>query len=522
MLVSLVATVVAGCDPGGGYVPIEGQSSIDEEIARPEGWTEETHGNKAEPNYEVVFPQDMVNQIKITISPENWKVMQSNMAELFGAPGTQQQGGQPGVGGARPEAGILPDRGGFIPGTGNVTQGRLPGFGGELPDGGVAPDVRPQGIPGLADMTPENPAWIPATIEFNGLTWTNVGVRYKGNSSLRSGWSSDTLKLPLKLDFDEFEDEYPEIDNQRFYGFKQLSMSNSFSDSTYMHDALAADILADAGLVAAETAWYEVIIDYGDGPVNLGLYIMIEAIDDTVIDRYFSDDSGNIYEADGSGVSLAQGTLTQIESSFQKENNEVEADWSDIEELYKILHSTSRTSDRVAWRENLESVFDVDFFLEWLSISAIIQHWDTYGSMSHNFYLYHDPATGLLTWISWDHNQVLAGGGMGARAGRVVAGIRAGSTLSLNRNEVTQQWPLVRFLLDDPVYYDLYIEYLEEMISGAFNPDILSGKCQEMEKLIAPYIAGSDQSAFESAVQELINRIHERYQTTADFLESER
>ena len=53
--------------------------------------------------------------------------------------------------------------------------------------------------------------WVPATIEFEGNTWTNVGVRYKGNSSLTSGWRGGTLKLPLKLDFDEFEDHHPEM-----------------------------------------------------------------------------------------------------------------------------------------------------------------------------------------------------------------------------------------------------------------------------------------------------------------------
>ena len=39
-----------------------------------------------------------------------------------------------------------------------------------------------------------------------------------------------SYKLPFKLDFDEFEDTYPEIDDQRFYGFKQLSFSSNCSD----------------------------------------------------------------------------------------------------------------------------------------------------------------------------------------------------------------------------------------------------------------------------------------------------
>jgi spore coat protein H len=500
-LVSLIVVAMTGCGKSGESTPAATQSltagqssSASEQTTRPEGWADETHGNNVEPKYEVVFPQDKVNQIKITIAPDDWEAMQANMTELFGAKGTGQPGGGP-AGGGIPRMGDLP------PGAGDFPQ-----RGGAFP-GAAAP---PGGLPRIKS---ENPMWVPATIEFKGLNWTNVGVRYKGNSSLRSGWNSGTLKLPLKLDFDEFEDEYPGIENQRFYGFKQLSLSNAFGDSTYMHDAIAADLLAEAGLVAAETAYYEVIMDYGEGPVNLGLYVMIEVIDDTVIDRLFGSDLGNIYEGDGSGVSLAPGTFDRIEKSFLKENNEQEADWSDIEELYNVLHSEERTSDPEAWRESLESVFDVGVFLEWLAISAIIQNWDTYGSMSHNFYLYHDPVTDLLNWISWDHNEVLGVvGGMGK------IGAKRGN-VSLDKEEVGENWPLIRHLLDDPLYHDRYIDYIEETVDGVFDPEKMEEKCQELAKLIAPYaVRESGKVAFESAVQGLINRIYERFESAATFL----
>ncbi|MCB0028084.1 MAG: CotH kinase family protein, partial [Anaerolineales bacterium] len=135
----------------------------------------------------------------------------------------------------------------------------------------------------------------------------------KGNSSLSSAWRSGDAKMPLKLDFDEFEDDYPEIDDQRFYGFKQLSLANGFSDDSLMRETVAYDLLAEAGLPAAETAFYEILLDHGDGPESLGVYIVVEVVDDTVIDRVFGSDDGNIYEGDGSGVSLAEGTQGQIE-----------------------------------------------------------------------------------------------------------------------------------------------------------------------------------------------------------------
>jgi len=150
---------------------------------RPEGWGEETHSNDAEPNYEVVFPGDQVNQMKITIATEDWEAMQANMTELFGEAGTGagNRGRQPlREDRPQPEESTRPNR---------PENGQQP----ELPDrapGGGRPG---NGGFGAGDMTPENPMWISATIEFDGHTWTDVGVRYKGNSSLTNGWRSGSL-----------------------------------------------------------------------------------------------------------------------------------------------------------------------------------------------------------------------------------------------------------------------------------------------------------------------------------------
>ena len=469
---------------------VDPDDSSSSEAFTPEGWTEATHSNDVDPDYETVFPQDDVNRIEITIAPDDWEAMQANAEELLGSSGGEPGDAGPGAARPRPDGGRLPPR--------DMAQ-----------DGGDAP-VAP-GIPGFVDATSDNPMWVPATVEFNGITWTDVGVRYKGNSSLRSGWSSGSTKLPLKLDFDEFEDDNPAIEDQRFYGFKQLSLSNAFADATYVRDALTSDILAEAGLPVAETAFYEVIIDYGEGPVDLGLYVAIEVIDDTAIDRYFDDDSGNIYEGDGPGVSLAENTYDWITTSFQKENNEEEADWGDIENLYDVLHSEERLSDPDAWRDNLEAVFNVDGFLEWLAIGSVLEHWDRYGQMSHNFYVYDDPETGQLNWISWDHNEVLQGSD----------GSRGDSrrTVSLDRSEVGTDWPLIRYLLDDHEYMDRYVGYLEESIVGSCDPESLEERCLEMAELIRPYVTEeSNEDYFDTAVQQLIDRCYARYDEAFTFL----
>ncbi len=473
---------------------------------RSPDWTDATHGDQAAPNYAVVFPQDKVNQLTITIAPAAWAAMQADLTALLGEPGTRGPGGMPGGGGELP---AMPE-GGFP----------------AMPEGGF-----PGGMPGGGDLIAENPLWVTATLTFEGKTWTSVGVRYKGNSSLSSGWNSGTGKLPFKLDFDEFEETVPAIENQRFYGFKQLSLSSNFGDATGMRETISYDLLDAAGLVAAETAAYEVLVDHGDGAESLGLYTMIEVIDDTVIDRAFPDASGNIYEGDGSAASLAADTEAQIADSFQKESNSAAADWSDIEALYAVLHSPERTSDPAAWRAKLEAIFDVPAFLKWLGVSALLEHWDTYGAMTHNYYLYNNPATGKLTWISWDHNFVLgasmggAGGPPGmpnAQGNQNAPGGRGGmadrQNVTFDKANVTDGWPLIRYLLDDPTYSAAYLAGLRET-SAAFDAATLIQKYQALASVIGPVAARETSAAdYAAAVQTVTERLTKRAADLTAFL----
>ncbi|MCB8980990.1 MAG: CotH kinase family protein [Ardenticatenaceae bacterium] len=461
------------------------QTDEADDVTRPAGWSEATHSNDADPNYDVVFPEDEVLRLDITIDSENWDAMLANLTALLG-----EQGSGGGPGGNRPGGGAPPE--GVEPPAG--------GPGGARPGGGFG---GPGGVPG--DFTSENPMWAEATITFEGNTWTHVGVRFKGNSSLSGAWSSGSLELPFKLDFDEFEDEYPEIDNQRFYGFKQLSLSNNTRDASFLRDTVTADILEDAGLASAKTSFVELYVDYGEGPVSFGLYTMIEVIDDTVVDRVFGSDDGNIYEADGTAVSLAEGTFVDIPDSFQKENNEDEADWSDIEALYTVLHSDLRQNDPAAWQAELEAVFDVDTFLHWLAINTVIENWDTYGGAAHNYYLYNDPATGQLTWIPWDHNEALKSGGR--------------SQMTLEMTAIGDNWPLIRYLLDNPDYYETYVNYVDETIHTVFEPEAMTVRYEELAALIEPYaVADVGQAAFDQAIQELITHTNNRVAAAEAFL----
>ena len=315
------------------------------------------------------------------------------------------------------------------------------------------------------------------------------------------------MKLSFKLDFDEFEDDYPQIKNQRFYGFKKLSLKNNYNDKSFLREKVAADIFRNAGLASSHTAFYTVYVDHGDGPVYFGLYTLVEEVDDTVIDTQFANNDGNLYQPDGDGASFAAGTFT--ESVFVKETNEDAADWSDIQSLFTALHAGTRTSDATAWRTNLETVFDTDVFLKYLAVNTVIQNWDTYGRMTHNYFLYNNPDNNLLTWIPWDNNEALQ------------TGNREGS-LPLNFSGLSAtQWPLIGYLYANSTYKEQYDTYVEEVINGVFDASTMQATYTTYAALIGPYATSetrgysflNSSAEFQSAVNTL--KTHATQRATA-------
>lgn len=382
-------------------------------------WTEETHSNDVEPDIPQVFDDTMVKRFDFVVTAERWQSMLDDMTATYGEFGER------------------------------VGPGR-----------------------GLLEAK-EDPIFVPADVFYNGTQWYQVGIRFKGNSSLQSSWQSGILKMSFKLDFDEFEDDYPQIDNQRFYGFKKFSLKNNFDDNSHLREKVASDVFAKAGVAVSHTAFYTLYVDHGNGPEYFGLYTLVEEVDGEVLDTQFSSDDGNLYKPEDGGANFIEGAFS--EENFEKKSNEDDADWSDIQALFSALHDETATTDPATWRANLEAVFDVDGFLKYLAVNGIIQNWDTYGRMTHNFYLYNDPDTAKLTWIPWDNNEALQIG-------------RQGGALALDFANLQQGvWPLIEKLYADQIYKARYDDFLIEVIADAFQSSATQTLYDTYSNLIEPY-----------------------------------
>lgn len=459
----LLAACTATTEPS----PID---DVDCDTTQAVGWSEETHAKGTDGQADVLWPDDQVLRLDIKICPDDFEAMQEELEEFYGG---ETGGGGPGGGG--------------------------PGGGG--PGGG--------GGGGGGEPTFEDPSYQPALVGFEGQTWPSVGIRYKGNSSLSQGYQNGSEKLPFRLAFDHYEDEVEEVDNQRFWGFKDLKFSSAFEDDSVIKDLMLAESFREAGVPAARGGFVRVYVDVGDGAEFWGVYTAFEDPSGEMLDDWFGDDSGNAYKPDGTAAALGSFDADH----FEKKTNEDEADFGDVEAFIAALNSSE--SDAETWRSELEATFDVDSFLRYLALNNLVENWDSYGNMTHNYYLYGDPAQdGRLVWIPWDFNMSY---GWSANM----------EPLSLDMDEVGSDWPLVRELMDDPVYEEMYAEHMEDLLSGAFSIETQSARLQAHHDLIAPYVAEeedpftslSSQSAFESSVQDLIDHVEDRHDAAWDYLE---
>lgn len=435
-------------------------------------WTDATHGDDVDPNYDIVFPGESdgtnaeVLEFHIAFEEEDWYEMQIDLAD-------------------------------------NIDKVNNEDY----------------------DYTP---VWVPCEFYYDYdddevLTeWYKVGIRYKGNSSLASAYESGIDKLSFKLDFDEFEDDYSDIENQRFFGFKQLNLNNNFDDESFLREKVGSDLFREFGLVSANTTLCVIYLDSGDGDGEqyYGIYTLVEEVDDTVVedqlDEFFM---GNLYKPDGDSAQFS-GNYTWDEDEMEVKNNEDDCDYVDVYSLYELMANYDNYDTKSTWMTELEDVLDVDTFLQWYASNTIIQNWDTYGNMSHNYYLYNysdsDANTSLLTWIPWDNNEAFLEG----------SGEKAPVSLNYENFTDDDEWPLIGYILDQTTYQDTYNTYVASFVTKAtgetksiyFDETVMTTLYETYEALLEGwadleedgYSFLNNSSDFSDAIDTLIDHVEER------------
>lgn len=297
-----------------------------------------------------------------------------------------------------------------------------------------------------------------ANISLDGYTLDNIAIRTKGNSTLRDVANSDSIRYSFKIKTNEYED-------QKLLGLDEFVINNMYSDASYMREYFSYDLFDTVGLDASETSFVNV---YFNGELQ-GLYLLVETVDDSFLNRNFGDNDGNLYRMD-------QGSsLTVVNGQYSEAANQKNGDDESKSDLYNFMDILNAMMD--GQKGDIESVLDVESALMYIAANTLLESYDSYnGQFAQNFYLYNNE--GIFTVIPWDYNMAFG-------------------TFSSNLLEISvdqpvsgtslEERPLINNLLAVDEYRERYYEILDEMISyfDSFEEDVAGIRAMISEEVEA-------------------------------------
>jgi spore coat protein CotH len=356
-----------------------------------------------------------------------------------------------------------------------------------------------------------------ADVTIDGETVKNVGFRTKGNLSLNSVVQmGDSDRYSWKIDFDYYQED------QDLHGLKKLALNNNYSDPTYMREYLSYELMDKMGIATPGHSYMYVTINGKEW----GLYLGVEAIEETFLNTNFTDGTGDLYYPDGTGSDLKW--ISEDIDDYTGLNLKTN-DNSDQSSMIKMLDAINNGG-------NLEEVLDVDEMLRYFAANTALVNLDHYqGDKKHNYYLYEE--NGVFSILPWDYNMSFGGySGGGGRLGgdsdqetavqkngtaaegnadaakqddkEPLGGapnMNGGGMMDMSSNFMNEsninfsitepvsgttleERPLLNALLSNDEYREKYYDYLNDIATDFFSEENMTAMTTEITKLITPYV----------------------------------
>jgi hypothetical protein len=343
------------------------------------------------------------------------------------------------------------------------------------------------GPPGGPPKSPEKPAdkptdvhkggsfgmefpWAHGEFTAEGQTYKNVGLRYKGGGSYMM--SMRQTKRNLKVDLDLYAAD------QRFHGLKALNLNAGAADPTRLREAIAFAVYRDAGVPTPRTAFAEVTLTV-PGKFDkelLGTYTLIEQVDKNFLKDRFKTTDGVLMKPEVKFGNM-RGPLGYLGD-----------DWAPYKDILQPKHEpTKKQADRIIsflkllnrgsdeqFRKEIESYLDMDEFLRFLAVTAMLVNLDSFFTGGHNVYIYLHPETNKLIFIPWDLD--LSFGGF----------FLMGQPDQQAETSLTHPFPgehkLVDRVLGVKEFGDRYQKILKELASTCFSRERLLTNLETLEK----------------------------------------
>ena len=304
----------------------------------------------------------------------------------------------------------------------------------------------------------------------NELTY-DVGVRFRGFTSYDRN-RTEKKSFGISIDYADKD--------QKVGGYKNLNFNCAYDDNSFMREVIYEAVI-QRYIPAVSNNYIDLYIN----ETYWGIYVNSQQPDNEFIKEWFLSKNGSRWRAEspsgnrgmgggggrpggglpggGGGMGVGTSSLNYLgdkgssyEAYYTLKNTTRNDPWQDLANVCKVLNQTS-TSELEA---KVSEVLDLDRTLWFLACEIIFADDDSYvnkGGM--DYYIFWETATGRLTPIEYDGNEVL---------------LSSHASWSPFYNENSTNYPLLNKLLAVPNIRQRYLAHFRTILEESFNPDAMN------------------------------------------------
>ncbi|MGB1930601.1 MAG: CotH kinase family protein, partial [Mariniblastus sp.] len=306
--------------------------------------------------------------------------------------------------------------------------------------------------PGLGGYLGLNHQYGSADVEIDGESFANVGVRYKGNGSFLVG--REFGKYSFKIDFNEYQDDL------NFQGLTKVNLQNCATDPSMLREAISYQLFREVGVACPLTGWASIATEIDGRLTQRGLYSVVEQVDEKFLKRSFGEAEGLLVKPSSFTAFPYLGESWDAYKSFYNPKTKSSTEQQQrIIEFARLIHA----GDNEEFNSRIEEYIDLDNFLSFLAVNAMLSNLDSFLGGSQNYYAYLSPESNKILFIPWDLDHSFG-------ALEIIGTPESRLEHSINQPQVgVDKNRLIERILEIPEFKQAYLTRVEQLLDSVFE-----------------------------------------------------
>lgn len=316
----------------------------------------------------------------------------------------------------------------------------------------------------------------------NGSSATNVGVRYKGNSSYQMGGTKKSVNIEI-----DYTNTTAEL-----MGHETINLNNAAGDQTILRETLYFNVMRQyVPCPEASFARMNVNGEYW------GLYSLVQQENGDLIKDWFPSNKGDRWRAPnvgggtgggGGGFTSAASALTYLgntnlstySANYELRKQGTTNAWSNLINAITVLGTTPAAQ----LRDKVEDVLAVDSWLWFTGLEILFADDDSYWNKGADYGFYYEPESGRIHPVQHDGNEAF---------------ITADASLSPVTGTTGTNRPVISKLLAVPELRQRYLAHMRTALEESFHPSVMTPVINRYHQLTVADIAADTKKSFTMA-----------------------